>query len=101
MLQQRGNQQAANAAIAIQEGVNRLKLQVNHCRLHQRRQWLRSIMDKPFQVRQQGGHPLGRGRHKNRIAGARAPNPVLRAAQLAGLFAIAPHAVQQQAVGIA
>ena len=77
MLQQRGNQQAANAAIAVQEGVNRLKLQVNQRRLYQRRQGLRVIVNKPLQVRQQGGHPLGRWRHKHRVARPRAADPVL------------------------
>ena len=37
MLQQRGNQQAPDAAIAIQERVKRLKLQVDQRRLYQRR----------------------------------------------------------------
>ena len=67
--------------------MNGFKLQMNQRRLHQRRQGLRVIVNKLLQLRQQGGHPLGRRRHKDRVAGARAANPVLRATQPTGLLA--------------
>jgi hypothetical protein len=63
MLQQGGDQQAADAAIAIQEGVDGLELHMHQRDPHQRGQCWRRVMDEPFQVRQQGRRLVGRRRH--------------------------------------
>jgi hypothetical protein len=70
MLQQRGNQQPSDAAVAIQEGVDGLELGVDQCDPHQRRQvgW-RGVMDEALQVCQQIGTRCGGGGTKAALPG--------------------------------
>ncbi len=101
MLQQGGDQQAPDAAIAIQEGVDGFELGMHQGHLDQRRQGGVFCVNESLHVGQQAGHMLGWRRHEGRIARARAADPVLRTAQLAGLLARTAHAIEQQAVRVA
>jgi len=58
-------------------------------------------MDEALQVRQQIGHLLGWWRHEGGVARSRATDPVLRAAQFAGLLASAARTVEQQPMRLA
>ncbi|MNV53470.1 hypothetical protein D3C71_1456220 [compost metagenome] len=80
MLQQCGNQQAANAAIAVKKRVNGFKLRVHQRNLDQRRQGAVGLVNELLHIAQQRCHTLGRRRHKHGIARLGATNPVLRAA---------------------
>ena len=101
MLHQCRNQQAADAAVAVQEGVDGLELGVHQRHPHQRRKLWLSLVDEVLEMAQQLRDMLWGRRHEHRVAWPRAADPVLRAAQLAGLFARATGTGQQQAVGIA
>ena len=103
MLQPRVNQYAPHTAISIQKRVDRLKLQMDQCRLHLRRQGLQTIvmvMDEPLQVCQQSAHPFGTWEHKSRVSRQRGANLVLRVVQFTRRLAVVAHTVHQQTVCI-
>ena len=69
MLQQRGNQQAPDAAIAIQERGKRLKLQVDQRRLYQRRFGRNPLVRIPVNVTADSGNVTGDSGERDRWVG--------------------------------
>ena len=101
MLEQRRDQQSADAAVAVQEGVERLELHVHQRHAHEGRQRRRRVVDVALQIGQQPGQVVRRRGHKHRAARPCAAHPVLRTPQFPRLLAGAPGAVEQQAVRVA
>lgn len=101
VFQQRGNQQAPDAPVAIQKWMGGLELRVDECDLGQRRKIIRRFVDKPLQIGQQFRHTFRWWRNEHCIAEPRATDPVLRTPQFAGLLARAAHTIEQQPVRVA
>ncbi len=99
MVQQQGDQHPPQAAVAVEVGVDGLELDVRQRDTQQRRQVVVGV-DIPFKITEQIGDLLWWRRHKHGIAGAAAPDPVLRAAQLAWLLGGTAHALHQDAVAL-
>src|SRR6266851_2832773 len=80
MAKQKRDQQAADAAVAIEKGVNRFELKVSERRFHQRR---RIGMQELFELSHATLHILRRRRYKCCVAWASTSDPVLRLPKLA------------------
>ena len=89
VVEQERDEEAAETAIAIEEGVDGLELDVGERGLQQEGQAAGVVMQELFQRAHARLNLLGRGRDEVGIAGAGAADPVLAAAELAGLFFIA------------
>jgi hypothetical protein len=64
------DQQAADAAVAVEELVDRFELHVRERRLDQRRRWLGLIVQEPFKVLEALVQFRGWRRHEHCVAGA-------------------------------
>ena len=82
--QHESDQEAAQATVAVEEGVNGLELNMRQASLDENGKTVVGGMDEPFQV----GHALldvvGWRRNEGRIAGTRAADPVLGSPEFAG-----------------
>ncbi len=74
MAKQKRDQQAADAAVAIEKGVNRFELKVSERRFHQRR---RIGVQELFELSHAMLHILRRWWYKCCVAGASTSDPVL------------------------
>ena len=83
--EQKGDQEPAEPAVAVEEGMDGLELDMDEARLDQGRNLRRVGMDEFLQVGHEVGNLAGRRRHEHRVAGAAAADPVLRAPEFAGL----------------
>ena len=95
------DQQPPDAAVAVEEGVDGLELHVRERRLDEHRQVVAVVVQEALQ----GGHAVGDGRvrrrHEDGVAGARAADPVLAAAELARVLVAAAAAREQLGVDLA
>ena len=82
--QHQGDQQSSQAAVAVQERVNGLELNMRQAGLDENGKSVVGGVDEPFQV----GHALldvvGWRRNEGRIAGTRAADPVLGSPEFTG-----------------
>ena len=96
-----GDQEASHAAVAVEEGVNGLELDVGQAGLGEDGKPVVRVVDEPLQV----GHALldvvGWRGNEDRVAGTRAADPVLGSPELAGHLGGAASARQQQGVHLA
>src|ERR1700722_6742971 len=95
------DQQTPESAIAIQEGMNGLKLHVNQSGLDQNRQLVFFVVEKTLKAVEARHQPLGRRRNKRCIAGTRSADPVWRAPEFAGSSVGPTFAAQQDGVNFA
>ena len=100
VLDEQRDQQPADAAVSVQERVDRLELHVRESGPHQGRQ-VAVGMPPALQRRQNVRDVLGRGRDEAGVARPAAADPVLRAADLAGQLVRAAGAAHQNPVGFA
>jgi hypothetical protein len=82
--EQKGDEKAADAAVAVEEGVDRLELDVSERGADERRHGL--VVEKLLQCAEAVEDVVGRRRDEEGVAGARAADPVLRRAEFTGLF---------------
>ncbi len=94
VFEQRRDQQAPDASIAIEERVDGFKLGVRQRNPHQRRERARLVVNELLKIAQQAGYPIRRRRHKSGVARTGATDPVLRTPQFPGLLASSAHAIQ-------
>ncbi len=80
--QHQRDQQAADAAIAVQERVNRLELIMSDGELDEERHVV--VMQEPLEVVERIAHRIGRGRHEYRIHEVCAADPYWAGAELSG-----------------
>lgn len=107
-MQQQRDQQAAEAAVAVEEGVDRLELHVGERGPDQRggrlggpRTGAGPAVQKGLEGRHAGLDFVGRRRHEVGAARSRATDPVLRAPELARQLLAAPRAGHQLGVHLA
>ena len=92
MTQHQGDQQAPHPAIAVQEWVDGLELRVREARPQEHRQPGILLVEESFQIGHAVGNRVGRRRDESRRSGPPAPDPVLRAPELARRLVAAPAA---------
>src|SRR5262245_3415462 len=94
--QQEGDEEPANATVAIEKGMDRLELCVRHPDPDDQRQLVLRVQ-KPLQVAERRWYLLRRRWNERgpRETRPRGTNPVLRAPKLAGRQPIAAHAREQ------
>lgn len=98
MFHEQGDQQAADTAVAVQEGMDGFKLDVGQSRADQGRQ--RVIPVHPaVQIRERFRHGVRRERDIDRVSGVCAADPVLRCANCTGRFVGSPHSMHQHFMG--
>lgn len=81
------DQQAPEAAVAVEKRVNGLELHMRQRRLDERRRGLRLVVEEALERREAVLQRIGRRRHECRVAGPRTAYPHLRAPHLAGCLA--------------
>ena len=89
------DQQAPDPAVAVQEGVDRLELNMEQPRLDERREFRGLFMHEALKGIEACIDLVRRRRHEQGVAGARAADPVLRSAECAGGFGATAAALQQ------
>jgi hypothetical protein len=91
--EQERDQQPPDAAVAVEERVNRLELDVGQRDLDERWQVV-VAMEELLQLAERRGHHMVRGRHERRVVQpcAGGTDPVLAGSQFAGLQTTAAHA---------
>jgi hypothetical protein len=100
VLQKQCDEQTNDSAVAIQERVDRLELHVGKPGLDQRRQGIvrvQSLLERGHEL----GHDLWRRRNEPGVAGPRAPDPVLCAANGTGRLVGSAHSSHQAFVDLA
>ncbi len=90
--QQERDQQPTQAAVAVEERVDRLELDVDETGFDEQREVRPLLMQEQLKGAHAIENELRRRRNKSGGAGARAANPVLTRAELAWLF-VAPAAL--------
>jgi hypothetical protein len=98
--QQKCDEQPAQAAIAIEERMNRLELHVDQPGLDKQREARAFVVQKQFERAHAIEDHLGRRRHEGRIPGASAADPILTAPEFTRLFFAAPALRQQYFVNL-
>ncbi len=98
MMKDECDQQPAHSSVAVQERVDRFKLDVHQSGLDERRIGVTLVMQELFQRRHAIGHPVGRRGDEMGVSRARPADPVLGAPKLAGGFLFAAPAFQKQCV---
>ena len=94
-----GDEQAAEAAVAIEERMDGLELDVGEGGLEQRAGFDRLVVEEKFEGSHGFQHRVGRRWDEPGISGARSADPVLAGAELAGHFPAAPTVGEQDARG--
>jgi len=94
------NQQASDATVAVQEGMDGFKLVVADGRAHQVRHSDRLVVPELFKVAHQFGHIFMVRRNKGGIGQAGAADPVLADTEFPRLLVFAAHSAHQNGVGL-
>jgi hypothetical protein len=81
--EQERDEQAAEAAVTVEERMDRLELRVRQRRLQEDRRLRRLIVEEALEVAHRRNDVAWRRRNEARVAGPRAADPVLRRAELA------------------
>jgi hypothetical protein len=89
MVEQQGNEQASKATIAVEKRMDGLELHMSQRGFEQEGQTCIILMKEGFQCSHAGFDFLRRWRDETGIPRPGAPDPILAAAKLAGLFVTA------------
>src|ERR1700730_3715266 len=95
MAKHQRDQEASDAAIAVQKRVNGFKLHMGEGRFYN---WVGRFVQVLLEIRETGIQMSWRCRHKSRIARPRASDPILGATEFAGLLLCAAPISEQDAV---
>ncbi len=98
---QERDQQSSKSAVAVEKGVNRLKLHVNQSRFDQNGQLLFLVVEKTLKTVEALHQSIWRRRDKRRIAGTSSADPVLRPAEFARCSVGPTPPAQQDGVNLA
>lgn len=90
--QDQGNQQPAQPSVAVQKGMNGLKLDVRHCRLQQSGHWGGPVMEEQFQITHARHNMFRRRRNKHRVTWTGTADPILAAPEFTGCGIFSPPA---------
>jgi hypothetical protein len=101
--QHQRDQQPADAAVAVQGGMDGFELCVGECAAHQQRHAVARIVQETFELAERVHQLVRRRRDEARVLqrAAGTAYPVLRGAELAGRLVAAAHALHQFAVNLA
>src|SRR5437870_4164581 len=101
MTEKKGDQNSADAAIAVEKRMNRFELHVREAGPYQHRKAIIFGVQKFFERRHFFRNSGVRRRHERRIARPRAAEPILRSAKLSGVLVAAAAAGKKHAVDLA
>ena len=84
--QQQSDEEPSDSSVAVEERVDRLELGVRERRLHEHGGWVWVVVDELLEGAHRRSYLLPWWRHVPRDGGAGAAEPVLAAAELAGVL---------------